>query len=770
MAFNAKRNQNLKFLKIEEMETRMLLSGSVVDDAPEASHESVSSLPSLIHHEALPDFAAYPTLVSVQSGDWNDTNTWGGRLPSGDDIVVIDAEHEVNLSADDAALVQTVGVSGKLTIEGELKTGTLLIYHTGQTEMQAGSVLTIRDVEIDRADDPLQWGTGVIVLGHFSTHGTAKTEAVRASGHILNGSASIQLESVPADWEVGDQILIPATDQTANDDSIVSAANEVRRITGLNGNRISLDIPLTSDHLGVENSEADVFRYAHVMNITRDVLIQSENPEGTRGHLAYTHGGYVDIAFTRFEGFGRTKSTELNDSTVLGHDGAILHEGTNQAARYVIHAHHTVGLAGGREDSPYQSTIVGNVITDSPSWGIVLHGSDDILVDRNIVFGTSGAGIVTEDGSELRNVISNNVLVGIQGATQGNVAKRGGVVRRNLELNDGTVEKVVSFGLLGDGIWTTHAGNTVIDNVVYSSQGFGLNANAYYIGKFDVRLERGSSLTTNVNVVQPSLAGAEISGMEVVSSRGLFWSTHTTHKQKEAEVRYSDFLGWNLSGDSAIKAYHESGIRLDDFTVVFNAAASAKRQTEIESVAGRDNFGFHGNGSYPLANSVIHNLRVYGATIGVSTPAAVAHKRTSNYLLFDGGVLQNFTNILGNSVKKDVEIEFRNYEFRDLINPNTGEHRDVTMEFQFDARRHMRGAEGKIVVNGERQWFDVQQESFVLPEFSGSNLEKAIENFGFDPSGLSALEFSQQAGFILGGGFRPSLWQQIYDETGTVLG
>ena len=82
MTFGPNSTDRLRRLGIEAVEPRVLMAASISDVAPAAIQESVLSLPILVPSEGIPDFAAYPTVVSVQSGDWNDAATWGGRLPT----------------------------------------------------------------------------------------------------------------------------------------------------------------------------------------------------------------------------------------------------------------------------------------------------------------------------------------------------------------------------------------------------------------------------------------------------------------------------------------------------------------------------------------------------------------------------------------------------------------------------------------------------------------------------------------------------------------
>ncbi len=62
--------------------------------------------------------------------------------------------------------------------------------------------------------DPEQYGNGIIVLGTIEIYGQEKTAFVRSTQDIDAGSSQIDVEFVPFDWQLGDQIVLPETSQT----------------------------------------------------------------------------------------------------------------------------------------------------------------------------------------------------------------------------------------------------------------------------------------------------------------------------------------------------------------------------------------------------------------------------------------------------------------------------------------------------------------------------------------------------------------------------
>jgi hypothetical protein len=143
----------------------------------------------------------------------------------------------------------------------------------------------------------------------------------------------------------------------------------------------------------------------HAGNLTRNVVIRSENPSGTRGHTLYTHRSTVAIRYVQFQDLGRTRATALNAST-------------NHIGRYPLHIHHLWGPIN-PSNTGYQFEVVGNAINDSLKWPIAVHGSHYGLVRQNVVFGGSqltGAGIAVEDGTETENLFEENFVAHIRGS------------------------------------------------------------------------------------------------------------------------------------------------------------------------------------------------------------------------------------------------------------------------------------------------------------------------------------------------------------------
>ena len=122
-------------------------------------------------------------------------------------------------------------------------------------------------------------------------------------------------------------------------------------------------------------------------NLSRNVVFESENPDGVRGlvmlHNAMDGGSGVSntVLNAEFKDLGRTDFTRSHDDD-------------NPIGRYSLHLH----LIGTDEDDPY-AILSGNAINGGKGWGIVQHESNANVVN-NVVYDLISGGIVSETGNE----------------------------------------------------------------------------------------------------------------------------------------------------------------------------------------------------------------------------------------------------------------------------------------------------------------------------------------------------------------------------------
>ena len=338
-------------------------------------------------------------------------------------------------------------------------------------------VFVVRNVPIDTTVDPYQWGNGLVNFGRESRVGCRKTAFLETIGGLPKGAPSITLSSAPEGWAPGDELLIPDTAQPvlAREGVFVPARRETTvKIAAVNGSVVTLSKGLDFEHSDLTDPDGAAVLHPRVANLTRNIVIQSENQFGTRGHTVdIGMGSSWDIEYNQFLGLGRTRAIPL-DITALPHIG------TNQIGKYAEHHHHV--------DSAVGSMDIGNVYQGNPNtakWAISVHATSDALIQDCIEVDFPGAGFVTEDGDEVRNVFRHNLAAYSVGNHN---------VQDNIELVD---FQTACPGCAGNGFWFHGIQNTFVGNEAWNNA-IGVNLfNQDPVGTFPST--PGGMPDTNVN-------------------------------------------------------------------------------------------------------------------------------------------------------------------------------------------------------------------------------------------------------------------------------
>lgn len=555
-------------LKLEILETRRLLAGDLVvsdfvspaapsftpalvssmsaneivsSDMSDMQVQSMSTMHSMFEvtpdavvtmHETIPRFAANPTFISISDGDWSDPSIWqNGQVPAADAVVSIPIGRTVTYDVNSSERLDAIEISGHLKFATDADTslwlnelmvmpdGTLTIGTAAEpiaSNVKAELVFT----DTPQADghhfktgtvanpgiDPGQWGNGLIVLGKTEMHGhTLQNTFVRASGDVLAGSTTINMQGYTGDWRVGDKIVIPDTRQTNPTDTPnyyqYESQEETATIVAVLENSIVLDHALKFDHVGPRDADGTATRTAdgvtlapHIANFGRNVVMRSENPDGVRGHVAFVGEASKDVRYAAFNDLGRTDVGPV-DWTTYNEDGSVKRIAANHIARYSDHNHHLSGPMGGipldaadPASVRYQSIGVGNAVDGALKWGTVIHASHFGLNANSVYHDAKGSGVATEDGSEYGNTISGNFVVGVHDGETG---------------FNGLGENVNDRGDQGDGFWFAGPMNTVNDNVVANAV-----RNGFVVFPDDIPNTRNSSKYREVRV--PLFPGANM--------------------------------------------------------------------------------------------------------------------------------------------------------------------------------------------------------------------------------------------------------------------
>ena len=453
--FNEEVNvDHIAFLKsvdtIEEIESDETVS-SVIPHADDTSKltEHVLFLGLVTRHDA--------TNVAIASGDWSASSTWeDGNVPDDNSNVFVPTGVEVTVDRVIKDRLRNVRVEGTLqysaTADSELLVDTLIVSPEGSFEMGTkdqplpsdvtARLMIVDNGEIDREWDRLELSRGAIIHGTAEIHGAEKTAFMALDGAARRGDRTLILKEAPSNWQVGDQLVLAGTDRYGKQ-------NEELEIESIDGNRISLSSSLRYNH---DSPRADLS--AHVANLSRNAIIESESDGEVRGHLMFMHSDSVDINYVAIHDLGRTdKSIPTNDSLLDDNFRLISESGTNQRGRYAMHFHragshgHTHIHADGQEHIHGGAKVHGSVVTGSRGWGYVNHSSN-VDFTSNVAYDVTDAAFVTESGDEI-------------GRFDGNIS----IFSRGSGENTESRREIEDFGHQGNGFWFQGGGVSVVNNI-----------------------------------------------------------------------------------------------------------------------------------------------------------------------------------------------------------------------------------------------------------------------------------------------------------------
>ena len=520
------------------------------------------------HHDTIPNFAESPTIQSAQNGNWSAPNTWNpARVPTTNDIVLVSHTVTFNSTTGD---VDTIGIAAggvlrfSTTQTTRLKVANLLVQPNGALEVGTASnpipasitaEIIIKDKSPDTTNngvgvyDPEQWGTSILVIdGVVKMHGAIKSPTfVRLDQEPKAGDTTLFLQQAPQGWAPGDRLILPDTRQLtwwppSKYGASVTPEWEELTIQSISGSTITLTSALKYDHLGARDGNNQLQFLPHVGNLTRNVVIRSENPNGARGHTAWLHNADADVRYVQFQDLGRTTNSPI-DNTSLDANGVATHIGANQIARYPFHAHHLSGPTTPQANG-FQTTAIGLAIDngaqgDVIKWGMAIHATHYGLFRQNVVYHVAGAGILTEDGSESFNVIEENFVMRVRGT--GSRADSG---------------CGLSCAREGVGMWFRGPNNYIRDNVVANAvDNYGYTFFQFGAGTQRIPAYQGANPSHNGEYKQIDVYATplrEFARNEVYGAtpNGLtFWSLGTFGQDNPRATSRSvvaDFWAWHV--------------------------------------------------------------------------------------------------------------------------------------------------------------------------------------------------------------------------------
>lgn len=414
-----------------------------------------------------------PVVQTAKSGPWSAAATWvGGKVPGPNVKVKIVAGHTVTYDVQAKAdeVIRSLHIAGTLTFDPnkttQLNVGLIKIQDSEDTDEEGfdceGHVAEPEPGKqrpallVGTPEQPIAVGHKALIRltyvegldknscpaivccgGQMDFHGQAMNRTwVKLGTTAAKGDKQATLAEGVTGWRVGDRIILTPTQTDYRSDPI----NEERTIAAIDGNVVKFDEALEYVHLGEGDTRGEV------ANLSRNVIVESADPAGERGHTMYHRYSKGSISYAEFRHLGK--------KNVLG--------------RYSLHFH----LIGNTMRGSY---VIGASICDSHNRWLTIHGTNYLVARDNVGFGSVGHGFFLEDGTEVYNVLDRNLAVGA-------------VAGKKLP------KQVLPFDQNeGAGFWWANSLNTFTRNVAAGNDLYG----------FRYEATAGSSFKVNFPVMQP---------------------------------------------------------------------------------------------------------------------------------------------------------------------------------------------------------------------------------------------------------------------------
>ena len=416
-----------------------------------------------------PDLA--PIIRSAKSGLWSAADTWAdGKVPTTGSRVQIREGHRVVYDVKSDHAIRAVSIHGVLAFDTEkdtrLDVGLIKIqagdeysedgfdceHHVGvpdPSKPRAALIVGTPEKPVNAKNNALirlvyQEGMNkescpaiVCCAGQMDFHGAPLSKTwVKLGDAVKAGDNTVTLSEAVTGWKVGDHVILTATQRNYKTGDFT----EEHAITAIDGLKLTLDKPLTHDHLGAGDYRGEV------ANLSRNVVVESAEPKGERGHTMYHKYSAGSLSYAEFRHLGKPG--------VLG--------------RYTLHFH----LVG---DTMRGSYVLGNSIHHSGNRWLTIHGTNYLVVRDNVGYQSAGHGFFLEDGTEVYNVLDRNLAV---------------AARRTKKLP----KQVLPFDANdGAGYWWANSLNTFTRNVAADCDQYG----------FRFEATQGSALKLTFPITQP---------------------------------------------------------------------------------------------------------------------------------------------------------------------------------------------------------------------------------------------------------------------------
>ncbi|MEZ0266111.1 MAG: G8 domain-containing protein, partial [Phycisphaerae bacterium] len=233
--------------------------------------------------------------------------------------------------------------------------------------------------------DPQSFPALVCCGGRLDLHGAPMSRTwVKLGAAVAAGDREVTLREPVTGWRAGDRVILTATTRqmkrakTFRPSTADSTQTEERVVTAVSpdGTRLTLDKPLAFAHVADGEYRGDV------ANLSRNVVVESADPDKGRGHAMYHRDSAGAVSYAEFRHLGK--------EGVLG--------------RYALHFH----LCG---DTMRGASVVGASFWDSHNRWLTIHGTNYLVVRDCVGYKSKGHGFFMEDGTEQFNVLDRNLAV-----------------------------------------------------------------------------------------------------------------------------------------------------------------------------------------------------------------------------------------------------------------------------------------------------------------------------------------------------------------------
>jgi hypothetical protein len=494
---------------------------------------------------------------AVSNGNWSSPSTWDKKVPTTCNDVNVNG---LQVTVDDqTAQAQSLNVLAVSTVTFSRVKHTSLTVLNGDIDVANSGYL-----DMGNLGNPIPAGTSaylflpacgggcsldVAVGGRFSAHGALKSPHAFLTSNV-QGATVDQLEVADEDaigWNVGDAVVV-APDGAGN---MGPGTSEVRQITGLSSaiGFTTVQLSAAIAPRGAVQSTAPVA----VMNLTRNVVIESTDTNINRAYIESNTNVLFDIRYAEIIGLGQSTpgqealqvgsnaTLRLSSSSIrLSYDGLDL-DGPDDLLIEGNVFFNNFGPAVFIKNFAHRNILYNNVFGSGDSRGIYIQNSTGTIIAGGAIhgFGDDGVFIQTNaDDTLIANVkIHNNNAEAVQldpGADNVHIAdsllhRNGGVgiefnaVSNSLIDNVGIYNNSLGGALLNNAPHHTFYGVSIFENGNY---GVDMDNNSNYVTFFESEIYTnvGSGLVYRNNSNNGSIANSELyfnagHGVEIIGAQ-----------------------------------------------------------------------------------------------------------------------------------------------------------------------------------------------------------------------------------------------------------